>query len=125
MVTQHEDCKVLIVEDDAGLRAALEETLRDEGYDVACAGDGLDAITLLRAGGAQPDVILLDLMMPRMNGETFRAEQQKDPALAEIPVIVISAGGDSEEKAAALSVAGYLPKPLDIQELIDTVNAYC
>jgi DNA-binding response OmpR family regulator len=125
MVTRHADCSVLIVEDDAGLSTALAETLRDEGYSVECARDGLDAINLLRAGGAHPDVILLDLMMPRMNGESFRAEQQRDPELAEIPVIVISAGGDSREKAEELEAAGYLPKPLDIDDLLETVDQHC
>lgn len=124
MVTAHSDCLVLIVEDDAALSAALADTLRDEGYSVACAGDGLDAMDLLRSG-TTPDVILLDLMMPRMTGEAFRAEQQKDPAIADIPIIVISAGGDSEEKAEELDAAGFLPKPLNITDLLDTVEQHC
>jgi CheY-like chemotaxis protein len=124
MATAHSNCLVLIVEDDVGLSAALADTLRDEGYRVECAGDGLDAITRLRSG-ARPDVILLDLMMPRMSGEDFRAEQQRDPALAHIPIIVISAGGDAEEKAVELAAAGFLPKPLDVSDLLETVDLHC
>ena len=125
MTTLDSNCVVLIVEDDASLSAVLAETLQDEGYTVACAADGLDAITQLRSGGNRPHVILLDLMMPIMNGETFRAEQQKDPALAGIPVIVISAGGDSAEKAVELDAAGFLPKPLNISDLLNTVEQHC
>ena len=107
------------------MNAALADTHRDEGYSVPCAGAGVAAVELLRAGGARPSVFLLDLMMPRMTGEAFRREQRTDPALADIPVIVISAGGDSKEKAEEMDAAGFLPKPLDLADLLDTVEQHC
>jgi two-component system response regulator MprA len=124
MTDHSSECLVLLVEDDVALSEALADTLRDEGYVVACAGDGLEALDYLRAG-ARPDVILLDLMMPRMNGEAFRAEQQNDPTIADIPIVVISAGGDSKEKSFELGAAGYLPKPVNIDALVQTVERHC
>jgi CheY-like chemotaxis protein len=124
MTVHTSECLVLLVEDDIALSEALADTLRDEGYEVACACDGVEALDYLR-GGARPDIILLDLMMPRMNGETFRAEQQKDPTIADIPIVVISAGGDSKEKSFELGAAGYLPKPVNLDALLQTVDQHC
>jgi CheY-like chemotaxis protein len=83
--------QVLVVEDDAPIREALCAVLRDDGYAVAEAGDGQEALEFLRTHPT-PRVILLDLMMPVMDGWTFLREQAADPALAGIPVVVITAG---------------------------------
>jgi CheY-like chemotaxis protein len=72
-----------------------------------------------------PSVILLDLMMPVMDGWQFRTEQLRDPALAAIPVILISADGTVREKAAALSAAAFLRKPIDVEQLLALVRQYC
>ena len=83
---------ILLVEDDFDVREALAETLRDEGYAVECAVDGVQALDYLRGGG-RPGLILLDLMMPRMSGSEFRMVQKVDPQLADLPVVLISADG--------------------------------
>ncbi|MGV3719621.1 MAG: PAS domain S-box protein, partial [Actinomycetota bacterium] len=108
---------VLIVDDDAVERESLGEILREEGYEVAEAGDGQAAFALLR-DGLRPSAILLDLMMPGMNGWVFRLEQRHSPELAEIPVVVISGEFDPKGVEAYLQPAATLPKPLDIRGLL-------
>ncbi len=109
---------ILIVEDDADIRASMEELLGDEGYQVASAVHGLDALVRLQSATELPKLILLDLMMPEMDGYAFRAELLKDPRLAGIPVVLMSAGGDLESKAKQLSAQGVLKKPFRDLELI-------
>ena len=107
---QHE-ASVLIIDDDSGSREALAELLVNEGYEVATAEDGAGALAYLRTG-ARPRVILLDLMMPGIDGWDFRAEQKRNEWLSQIPVIAISAAGK-------LVDADYsLRKPLDIDTLL-------
>ena len=108
---------ILIVEDDLDVREALTQVLEFEGYSVVGATNGQEALDRLRAG-EQPSLILLDLMMPVMDGLQFRAAQVRDPSLAHIPVIVISADGKVDQKVAALGVAGYMKKPLDVDSLL-------
>jgi CheY-like chemotaxis protein len=114
---------ILLVEDDIDVRDALAETLREEGYSVDCAKDGLDALSYLRRGG-QPGLILLDLMMPRMSGSEFRTVQRKDPLLAQFPVVLLSADGRMREKAAALETAGAIRKPIDLDELLRVIEHF-
>jgi CheY-like chemotaxis protein len=115
---------VLIVEDDADIRETLEEILEGEGYAVAGAGDGAAALRYLR-GTSLPRLILLDLMMPVMNGWEFRTEQLRDPSIKDIPTIVITGQGDAAQKAAALGAAEAIPKPIDVPRLLDAVRRYC
>src|SRR5262245_8453392 len=112
---------ILIVEDDAATRDALTMVLSDEGYAVSSAANGLEAIDLLRQGAA-PDLIILDLMMPVMDGWQFRREQQRDPALDGIPVLVLSADGGVAQKAAALGARGYVQKPVEMDTLLDAIQ---
>ena len=111
--------RILLVEDDLGIRQALCGILEEEGYDVALADNGRAALDILRAGAA-PDVIVLDLRMPVMDGWEFRAAQKNDPALASIPVIAVSADGSG--KAAAIAAHAYLRKPLSTTNLLDTIS---
>jgi two-component system response regulator MprA len=115
---------VLIVEDDPELLLSLSEVLQSEGFQVACARHGLEALGRLR-GGARPSLILLDLMMPIMNGWQFRYEQRQDSDLAKIPVVVVSAKSDSQQHAAWLEADGYISKPIDLNLLLDTLHRYC
>ena len=115
--------KILLVEDDFDVREALAETLRDEGYAVECAVDGVQALDYLRSG-ARPGLILLDLMMPRMSGSEFRMVQKVDPQLADLPVVLISADGRMEEKARTLETHGAIKKPIDVDELLSTVERF-
>ncbi|HNP73708.1 MAG TPA: response regulator [Kouleothrix sp.] len=116
--------QVLLIDDDPSIRAALGEILEDEGYVVAQAVHGQDALEQLRATARPPGVILLDLAMPIMSGWAFRAVQQRDPALARIPVVILSADRRAREIAADLEVAEYLEKPVDIDLLIGVVARY-
>ena len=83
---------ILVVDDDDEIREALAETLEDRHFDVITAANGLEALKVLRTSEASPSVILLDLMMPVMDGYAFLDEQRKDPLLASIPVAIITAG---------------------------------
>jgi CheY-like chemotaxis protein len=115
---------ILIVDDDPAIRDSVRSLLEDEGYPVQVAHNGLDALEAIRSG-ALPRLILLDLMMPEMDGWEFRAEQQKDPRLAAIPVVVLSTVAHIREHAASLSVSEYLVKPVDAALLLNTVQRYC
>ncbi len=125
MVRDQTSPQVLVIDDDAGIRAALTDILADEGYAVDSAADGQAALELLRKQLNPPGLVLLDLMMPRMNGWEFRTEQRRDPALADIPVVVISASSNVREQLEALDVAEYLPKPIAFDRLFRLVAHYC
>lgn len=112
---------ILLVEDDIDVREALVEALRDKGYEVDTAVDGVQALERLR-GGARPGVILLDLMMPRMDGAEFRTVQRADPALAHLPVVLLSADARMDEKARVLDVQGAIRKPIDLAQLTAAIE---
>jgi CheY-like chemotaxis protein len=116
---------VLVVDDDPGIRDLLTELLEDEGYQVVSAANGLEAINHLQRGTKRPCVILLDLMMPVMNGWQFRNTQQQDPGLATIPVVVLSARNDIQQQASLINAAAHIMKPINLISLLDTVNRYC
>ena len=115
---------ILIVEDDLDLREALSEVLRDEGYTVAMAADGREALDHLRRQ-SRPSLILLDLTMPVMNGWQFRAEQRQDPDLSGIPVVVLSAGDRLAEHVATLGITDYVRKPIELSRLLRLIERYC
>jgi CheY-like chemotaxis protein len=115
---------ILIVEDDAELRASLADLLQDEGYQVAGAANGQEALKYLSQWPA-PCLILLDLMMPVMNGWEFREKQQQDPALAAIPVAVVTGVRDGQRQMQNLNAVGYFQKPVDLPALLETVAHFC
>jgi len=115
-------CPVLIVEDDEDLREMMAQMLTLEGYEAATAANGREALEYLKEAQT-PEVILLDLMMPVMDGWEFRRRQQADPALARVPVIVLSALDPS--RAASVDAAAFLKKPLDFDHLLALVRTYC
>jgi two-component system response regulator MprA len=112
--------RVLVVDDDASIQGFLAEALADEGYEVRTAGNGRQALAVLR--GWRPDLILLDLMMPEMDGWTFRAEQRGLPDLGSVPVIVLSATRDLAAKVAGLAAAEVFAKPFDLDRLLTTID---
>ncbi len=116
---------VLVVDDDSDIREGLVETLEDHGYAAVGARNGRHALELLRAAEHLPCFIILDIMMPEMDGRAFRDEQLRTPELAGIPVIVISAYLDSAEQAAGMQASAYLRKPLAVQELLRIAGRYC
>jgi CheY-like chemotaxis protein len=115
---------VLIVEDDDMTCEALRCILESEGYPVAVAANGREALNYLYRN-SRPLLILLDLMMPVMNGWEFRRQQKRDPALAGIPVVVCSAVGDIQQEVALIQPAGCLQKPIEAGQLLDTVRRLC
>ena len=105
--------RVLIVEDDAGIREALAECVASLGLEVATSPDGEDGLARIRAASRRlPDVILLDLRMPRLDGNGFLGALRADPATAGIPVVAMSAC-----EAPRLPVRAFLEKPFDLDEL--------
>ena len=116
--------KILIVEDDYILGEALSLALAAEGYMVAIAANGQDALDKLR-GLERPHLILMDLMLPEMSGWQLRDRLRQDPALASIPVIICSAAADLEKDANALDVACYVQKPIETSELLRAIKGHC
>jgi two-component system, chemotaxis family, chemotaxis protein CheY len=114
---------VLVVDDDPDICEVIKTILELYDYRVLTARDGADALEQLQAG-ARPSVIILDLMMPRMNGLQFRDEQTRDPALRTIPVVILTGDGRAEVKGAALGVEG-LRKPVQLEVLLDAVRRSC
>ncbi|HXU03537.1 MAG TPA: response regulator [Polyangia bacterium] len=116
---------VLVVDDDVDILQSVAELLVDEGYDVATASDGRAALEQMRRG-LRPDVILLDLMMPGMNGWDFRAEQMQDDNLKGIPVIVITATDISDTALKAqLGDIGLVRKPPTAEALLTVIRETC
>ena len=116
---------VLVVEDDDAISRAIVQILRDEGVTVRAATDGQSALAELHASGTPPPcVILLDLMMPVMDGWSFRRAQLGDPTLAHIPVVVLTADGDATTKGELAQASGALRKPVDLQLLLDTLRRF-
>jgi CheY-like chemotaxis protein len=115
-------CPVLIVEDDQDLREMMAQLLSLEGFQAATVSNGREALEYLHEG-ERPQVILLDLMMPVMDGWEFRRQQQADPSLARLPVIVLSAL--DQGRASSLDANAFLKKPLDFDRLLTLVRGYC
>lgn len=115
--------RILVVDDDPDIRETLAELLQEEGYAVTSAAHGAEALSALRTD-PRPGLILLDLMMPIMDGWQFRAEQKKDPELASIPVVVISATG-RDEFVSSLGAAQFLKKPINLEQLLAAVEQHC
>lgn len=112
---------VLVIDDDPDLVRLMAKFLKIEGFAPVSAANGREALTYLQNGG-EAGLILLDLRMPEMDGYAFRAAQRADPAIAEIPVIVLS-GVESETIQEELDVAAFFQKPASFANVIKTVRA--
>ena len=119
------ETKVLLIDDDFAILDGISDFLEGEGYRVVPASNGIDALNQLRSG-VRVDAIVLDVMMPMMDGWDFRAEQLADSLLRKIPVVVISASGFSQVTLQQqLYVVEVLPKPLDPAGLVRALKAAC
>jgi CheY-like chemotaxis protein len=116
---------ILLVEDDFAIRETVAEVLESDGFQVTCAHNGAEALRLLQEEGQRPGLILLDLMMPVMDGWEFRLAQRRNPEIASIPVIVLSAGAGQEGRLPSLAAAAFLPKPFELDQLLNTVGRLC
>jgi CheY-like chemotaxis protein len=114
---------ILVVEDDRDIRDTLVDALVDEGFNVVSAIDGVDALDKLRQG-LRPSVMLLDLMMPRLNGAGVCEAMAQVPAWGEIPVVIFTADPEARSRARALGVMGCLNKPVKLKELLETVERF-
>jgi CheY-like chemotaxis protein len=115
---------VLIVEDDEATREAFALILSAEGYRVQTAVNGQHALEQLRSG-ERPGLILLDLMMPVMDGFQLREKLRQDDRLCDIPVIVCSAYGVGRDRGGKMDVAAYLDKPVEVPVLLEAVRRHC
>jgi CheY-like chemotaxis protein len=114
---------VLVVEDDADTREAMKSVLQLHGYAVVTAADGREALDQLR-NGLKPCLILLDLMLPGMDGFEFVNEKRQDPRISATPVVIYSGHHDAKSNAARLGAEGYFQKPVEVQNLLDLVETY-
>ena len=113
---------ILVIDDDNDVRELLKAALMADGYDVATAADGRDALHYLRSHDA-PSVIVLDLMLPDMDGAHFRAAQLRDRSLAWIPVVAISGVVGGREQVRGFGVDQFVQKPLDLDEVFTRIRS--
>jgi two-component system, OmpR family, response regulator CpxR len=116
---------ILIIEDSFEIREMLTLLLEEEGYDTVAMANGQEALDFLRESHQLPCLILLDLMMPIMDGSIFGHEQQQDSALSQIPVVVVSATLNAKQVASSIHATAYLQKPIDFEALLDVVRGHC
>jgi CheY-like chemotaxis protein len=116
--------RILVVEDDTSIRELLVELLESEGYEVGSAVNGLEGLKFLQSGG-RPDLILIDLMMPVMDGYAFRTEQLKNESWSKIPTVVMSAEANAKEKMRSFNITAFLSKPVELDTILKTVAQYC
>jgi CheY-like chemotaxis protein len=116
--------KILYIEDHPAQRDIMAQMLELSGYEVAVACDGIDGVE--RALSWHPDLILMDLRMPRMDGFEAIKELRKDPATADIPIIAISAWASAKHKERAIEAGAneHFTKPVDLSRLLETINRF-
>lgn len=117
--------KILIVEDDIDIRKNLKLLLESEGYSVDLAENGHAALDHLSITKNLPAVIVLDLMMPVMDGFQFRERQELDPRLRGIPVLIVTAGSRLEESKLKMGAMAAMRKPIDAEEFLRVVKQLC
>jgi CheY-like chemotaxis protein len=115
--------RILVVEDDTSIRELLVELLESEGYVVASAINGLEGLKHLQ-NETNPDLILIDLMMPVMDGYSFRTEQLKNAIWSKIPTVVMSAEANAKEKMKNFNITAFLSKPVELDTILKTVARF-
>lgn len=117
------DAPVLVIEDDHDLREIIADVLRDHDISVSVAANGQQALDHLVTGGVQPSVILLDMMMPVMDGWRFREAMLGHPSLATIPIVVMTAHADPKRVASEIGAVGSLAKPINVVDLLQAATS--
>lgn len=115
------DAIILVVDDDDDVREAVSSALDEEGYRVLVARDGADALEVIR-GAPPPNLIVLDLTMPRMNGVEFRRRLSAELPNVKAPLLVMSADVEGRSKARSMGAAAFLQKPVRLKELFRAVD---
>lgn len=113
--------RILVVDDDDDIRDVMQEVLVSAGYEVDVARDGAEALAKL-PGTAPLPLILLDMVMPNMDGETFLKALRRTPRMVDAPVVVVSGSAGVRQRASTLDVAGCLEKPFAVDELLGVVR---
>jgi CheY-like chemotaxis protein len=116
---------ILLVEDDRDICEVVAQVLAEEGYETITLSNGAEGLAHLRSSAPRPFVVVLDLMLPVMDAWQFRAEQMRDPALADIPVVIFSANPKVRSHADALGAAAVIRKPPDLDELLTILSRFC
>lgn len=115
---------LLVVDDDTDLREALEEVLRDAGFTVLGASNGREALEVLARAETLPGLVLLDMMMPVLDGLGFAKEMQAVPEWKDVPIVIFSASAGNAATAREVGACAYLRKPVDVEVLVDTVGQH-
>ncbi len=114
---------ILVVDDDLDILESVQDALSTEGFHVLTAVNGAEALKVLRSG-ARPAIVLLDLMMPVMNGFEFLEAQAGDPQIASVPVLVVSADASLRVKTAATSATGFVQKPFKLVTILEAIKKH-
>ena len=116
----HEPRRILVVDDEPTIRELIADALREFGYLVEAAPNGVEGLDILRRW--KPHAIVLDLMMPRLNGVAFAERLRADPALADTPVLLVTAAYAAREMGARVGAQAFLPKPFELDRLVEIVG---
>lgn len=116
---------IFIIDDSIDLRELMAQFFESEGYEVQVAADGQEGLNKLREAQTLPCVILLDLMMPVMDGFKFGAEIARDERLSKVPLLIMTADANAEEKAKRVGAHGWLKKPVGVDTLIAVAEKFC
>jgi len=121
--------RILVIEDEQDIRDSLTEAIESEGYTAISAPNGRDAISMYDGNVPKeaelPDLILLDHLMPHLNGAGFLEHARKSHRLAKIPIILMTADSKAAQKATKYGADGHLHKPLELDELFSTIEKHC
>lgn len=117
--------QIFVIEDDLDIRESIVEVLRADGFEADSAGSSQEAIAKLKEVNPKPYLILLDLRLPGQDGFQFRETQKQTPEIADIPVVILSADAQLQEKMQRMGAIDLLRKPVDIDELLETVRRNC
>lgn len=115
---------ILVVDDDTAIRETLRAILEDEGYQVSVARNGQEALDQLEVG-PPPGLCIVDLVMPVLNGWELCAELARRPALARVPVLLVSANAELDRSAVGLETVHLMKKPISFDRLLELVERYC
>lgn len=116
---------ILVIEDDLEIRQTLVDVLNDEGYDVVASENGQRGLEILQTSDELPCLIIVDWMMPVMDGDSFRREQMRDQRFSKVPTVLFSANGRVSQKANDAGYSEYLKKPIDLEQLFELAVRYC
>lgn len=116
--------QILVIEDDLDIRESIRDVLELESYTVTASKNGQDALDYLNSGAPKPKIILLDIMMPIMDGYEFRKRQLMDDSFANIPTIILSADRNFHIHVSSMKIKDFLKKPIDLDRLLTIIRRH-